>query len=134
MGIFSKIRDAILPGSVTKKDEPKVAPKTGGGFGADAAPRTTTTTAPQNASVTENDVEARLERMQGSDKLNWRTSIVDLMKLVGIDSSYENRKELAHELGNTSYTGSAEDNVWLHKATMRELAKNGGRVPASMMD
>ncbi|HNJ48166.1 MAG TPA: DUF3597 domain-containing protein, partial [Novosphingobium sp.] len=72
--------------------------------------------------------------MPGADKLNWQGSIVDLMKLVGIDSSYENRKDLAHELGNAGYSGSAEDNIALHKAVMQALAANGGKVPASMLD
>lgn len=52
--------------------------------------------------------------MSGADGLNWQSSIVDLMKLVGIDSSYENRKALAQELGNTDHSGSAEDNIALH--------------------
>ena len=56
------------------------------------------------------------------------------MKLLGIDSSYENRKELAQELGNTSYSGSAEDNIQLHKQVMQELARNGGKVPADLLD
>ena len=86
------------------------------------------------AAISEVDVEARLAAMAGADKLNWRTSIVDLFKLVGLDPSYANRKELAQELGRTDYEGSAEDNIWLHKATMREIAKNGGKVPASMTD
>ena len=71
---------------------------------------------------------------QGKD-LNWRSSIVDLMKLVGIESSLDNRKELARELGYTGdLDGSAEMNIWLHKATMKELAKTGGKVPATMLD
>ena len=69
------------------------------------------------------------------EKLNWRTSIVDLMKLVGIDSSLANREELAKELGYAGeLNGSAEMNIWLHKAVMRELAANGGRVPADLTD
>ncbi len=72
--------------------------------------------------------------MAGSDKLNWRTSIVDLMKLIGLDASYAERKELAEELGRTDYEGSADDNIWLHKQVMSELAKNGGKVPASLRD
>lgn len=67
--------------------------------------------------------------------LNWRTSIVDLMKLLDIDSSLANRKELATELGYSGdKDGSAEMNIWLHKAVMRELEKNGGVVPASLKD
>lgn len=69
-----------------------------------------------------------------AQKLNWRSSIVDLMKLLDIDSSLENRRELARELG---YTGSTEDtatmNVWLHQRVMEELRKNGGKVPASLV-
>jgi len=57
------------------------------------------------------------------------------MKLLGIDSSLDNRKELARELGYTgALDGSAEMNIWLHKATMRQLAANGGKVPAAMVD
>jgi hypothetical protein len=80
-------------------------------------------------------VEAVLEGLsaKSSQKLNWRTSIVDLMKLVNLDSSLEHRKQLATELG---YSGDMNDsaamNIWLHKAVMRKLAENGGRVPASL--
>jgi hypothetical protein len=83
------------------------------------------------------DVEAVLEEMakKNPQKLNWRTSIVDLMKLVGMDSSLANRKELATELG---YTGNMQDsaamNIWLHKQVLRKLADNGGKVPASLLD
>ena len=70
--------------------------------------------------------------MDGADKLNWRTSIVDLMKLVGLDPSYENRKELANELGDDDYSGKAEENIALHKHVMDKLADNGGKVPQSM--
>jgi 3-oxoacyl-ACP reductase-like protein len=81
------------------------------------------------------DVEAVLEALnaKSAQKLNWQTSIVDLMKLVGLDSSLQHRKELATELG---YTGDQNDsaamNIWLHKAVMRKLAENGGRVPSSL--
>jgi 3-oxoacyl-ACP reductase-like protein len=68
-------------------------------------------------------------------KLDWRHSIVDLMKLVGIDSSLANRKALAQELG---YTGDMNDsatmNVWLHKQVLRKLSENGGHVPANLLD
>ena len=56
------------------------------------------------------------------------------MKVVGIDASYENRKSLAHELGNADYAGSAEDNVLLHKQVIKALADNGGKLPADMLD
>ena len=95
--------------------------------GATAAP-------PQGGQV---DVDAVLTRMasENSEKLDWKKSIVDLMKLVGMDSSLSNRKELAKELG---YTGDMDDsatmNMWLHKQVMRKLSENGGKVPANLLD
>ena len=83
------------------------------------------------------DVEAVLEQLaaQHGEKLNWRTSIVDLMKLVGMESSLAERRDLADELG---YTGDKQDtapmNIWLHKQVLRKMAENGGVVPASLLD
>jgi hypothetical protein len=90
---------------------------------------------PQQADVDVEQVLADISRQRGNPDLNYKSSIVDLMKLLGIDSSLENRKELAQELGYTGERdGSAEMNIWLHKATMKALAANGGRVPASFID
>lgn len=83
------------------------------------------------------DVEAVLNDMaaRNGQSLNWRTSIVDLMKLLGLDSSLENRKALARELNYSGDTGdSAAMNIWLHKQVMRKLAENGGKVPADLKD
>ncbi|MCB2058603.1 MAG: DUF3597 domain-containing protein [Novosphingobium sp.] len=125
MSIFSKIKDAIFG---HKAEAATLAPEA-----APAAPvAPAAVEAP--AAISEVDVEASLSAMPGASGLNWQSSIVDLMKLVGIDSSYENRKDLAHELGNAGYSGSAEDNIALHKAVMQALAANGGKVPASMLD
>jgi hypothetical protein len=83
------------------------------------------------------DIEAVLTSMaeKNPQKLNWRTSIVDLMKLVGMESTLAERKELADELG---YQGDKSDtaamNIWLHKQVMAKMAANGGKVPASMLD
>jgi len=83
------------------------------------------------------DVETVLETMAAGTKqtLDWRHSIVDLMKLVGIDSSLANRKQLAQELG---YTGDMNDsatmNAWSHKEVLRKLSENGGQVPANLLD
>ncbi|PZT90243.1 MAG: hypothetical protein DI637_04410 [Citromicrobium sp.] len=125
MSIFGKIKDAIFGKEAKAQEAPKPQPT--GNAWADA-PVT------QPKATTEVDVASQLDAMQGADNLNWRTSIVDLMKLIGVDSSYENRKELAQELGNTDYSGSAEDNLWLHKRTMKELSANGGKVPAEFLD
>lgn len=68
-------------------------------------------------------------------KLDWRHSIVDLMKALDLDSSLADRKELAQELNYTGDTSdSATMNIWLHKALMKKLAENGGKVPAELMD
>jgi hypothetical protein len=91
--------------------------------------------APAGASQSPVDVEAVLNDLaaQNKQKLNWRTSIVDLMKLLDLDSSLAARKELAQEL---RYTGdmndSAKMNVWLHKQVMVKLAQNGGKVPEEL--
>lgn len=91
---------------------------------------------PVASSQTGVDVEAVLEglKAKNGDNLNWRASIVDLMKLVGMDSSLQHRKDLAKELG---YTGNTEDsaamNIWLHKQVMTRLAQNGGKVPDSLL-
>lgn len=72
---------------------------------------------------------------KNSEHLDWKKSIVDLMKLVGMDSSLSSRKELATELG---YTGDESDsatmNVWLHKEVLKKLAANGGKVPQNLLD
>jgi Domain of unknown function (DUF3597) len=81
------------------------------------------------------DVEAALTARQQAKgaELNWRTSIVDLMKLLDLDSSLDKRKALATELGYTgALDGSAEMNLWLHRRVMEELARNGANVPASL--
>ncbi|MGZ8321273.1 MAG: DUF3597 domain-containing protein [Telluria sp.] len=83
------------------------------------------------------DVEAILNKMAGStgEPLNWRTSIVDLLKLLNLDSSLQSRKELAQELDYKGDTGdSASMNIWLHRQVMNRLAANGGKVPADLRD
>ena len=81
------------------------------------------------------DVEAILteKASQKGEKLNWRQSIVDLMKLLDLDSSLAARKQLAQELGYAGeLNGSAEMNIWLHKQVMKKLADNGGKVPETL--
>ena len=134
MGIFSSIKDAIFGHKAQAAAPPASAALPEGGTVAAPQP-TAQPVAAAPAPVSEVDVEANLAAMGAGKNLNWRTSIVDLMKLLGIDSSLDNRKELARELGYTGdLEGSAEMNMWLHKATMQELAKNGGKVPAALTD
>ena len=83
------------------------------------------------------DVEAVLEGLAAKNpqKLNWRTSIVDLMKLVGMESNLVQRQELARELGYTgNMSDSASMNIWLHKQVLRKLADNGGKIPSNLLD
>lgn len=98
----------------------------------------TATTAPAAvAPMAEVDVEQVLNGMaqKAAERLNWRTSIVDLMKLLGLDSSLSARKELAQELHFTGDVGdSASMNIWLHRQVMNKLAANGGKVPADLKD
>jgi 3-oxoacyl-ACP reductase-like protein len=83
------------------------------------------------------DVAAVLNGLAAThaERLDWQHSIVDLLKLVGIDSSLAARKELATDLGYTGeLDGSAAMNLWLHKAVMKKLAENGGKVPQELLD
>ena len=130
MSIFGKILSKIFPSNhpaVTQATAPAAPAESSPG----AAPASPAAAAPPV------DVEAVLSDMakKNPEKLNWRTSIVDLMKLVGMDSSLTARKELAQELnytGNT--TDSASMNMWLHKQVMRKIAESGGKLPADMKD
>ena len=142
MSIFGKIKDAIFghkaqaapnPATARPNEISGTSPNFQGTVSNQPTPAPATATAP--TAVSEVDVERNLTELGQGKNLNWRTSIVDLMKLLGIDSSLDNRKELARELGYAGdLDGSAEMNIWLHKATMRELAKNGGKVPAELTD
>ncbi|MDR3505098.1 MAG: DUF3597 domain-containing protein [Acidocella sp.] len=119
MGIFSTIMDKIL-----HHDAPAAAT---------SAAVDTPSAAPAPAPV---DVEAVLSQMADSkgNGGNWRESIVDLLKLLGMDSSLAARKELANELNiHAGEDGSAEENIALHKAVMEKLAENGGKVPDSLL-
>jgi hypothetical protein len=133
MSIFSKIKDAIFGHKAAQADAPKAptpqpAGATVGQTSAQAQPQ------PQ-MQVDVEQVLSQIAREKGNPDLNYRTSIVDLMKLLGMDSSLENRKELATELGYKGPTdGSAEMNIWLQKEVMRQLAAHGGKVPANLMD
>lgn len=127
MGFFSRIWDRITGHSAAAARPTGTAPP--------AASQAAPAQAPAPAAPV--DVEAVLEGMAATKGGggNWRTSIVDLLKLLDLDSSLEARKELASELGvNAGPAGSAEQNIALSKAVWAKLAANGGRVPASLRD
>mgnify|MGYP006189159287 CR=1 FL=1 len=90
--------------------------------------------APVDNAISEAEMAARIGAMPDADKFNWQTSIVDLMKLVGLDPSFANRKELAGELGMTDYEGTAEQNIALHHAVMNLLALEGGKAGGILTD
>jgi len=119
MSVFGSIMNAITFGAyknTTGEDHPAAA---AAAAPAAAAPAEPVAPPPPIAEV---DVNATLTQLCGDRNLNWQTSIVDLMKVLSIDPSLENRKSLAHELGYTgALDGSAEMNIWLHKTTMENL-------------
>jgi hypothetical protein len=145
MSIFSNILHKIFPGNHPAVTNPTPSVGSAGTSGTGGATTTSgtppvTPSAPQAtpaAAMPQVDVEAVLNAMaqKNAQKLNWRTSIVDLMKLLDLDSGLAARKELAHELGYSGDTNdSATMNVWLHKQVMQKLAQNGGKVPADLKD
>lgn len=132
MGIFGKIMGAIF-GTHAEAATPAPTPAGGSAPGAGAAPATGGS-APAAAAGSV-DVAAILDKAVAAkgEKLEWRTSIVDLMKALDIDSSLTARKDLAKELKFTGDTNdSASMNIWLHKQMMAQLAANGGKLPADI--
>jgi hypothetical protein len=141
MGIFGSIMDKIFSRAEASPQAGGTSSPVAPASEQQAAPATASTVA-QSAPATgagagsqSVDVEAVLSGMasKAGQQLDWRRSIVDLMKLLNLDSSLSARKELAQEL---QYTGDVNDsaamNVWLHKQVMRKLAENGGKVPDSL--
>ena len=129
MSIFGKIMSAILGSKANATPTSTGAPGSGAAAGTapTAAPSSTSTAATQSV-----DVAAVVDKAAAAkgEKLQWRTSIVGLMKALDVDSSLTARKELAKELG---YSGDSNDsatmNIWLHKQVMAKLAANGGKLP-----
>ncbi|HEX8301478.1 DUF3597 domain-containing protein [Sphingomonas sp.] len=142
MSIFGRIKDAIMGrgNGILRGESTPATPLAPAPAAAPAAPtpQNQQAAAPQPAPAEPVDVEQVLtEKLaaKGNPDLNWRTSIVDLMKLLDLDPSLDNRKELATELGYArAKDGSAEMNIWLHNAVMLELETNGAKVPAKLAD
>lgn len=135
MSIFSNILSKLGFGEAKKEGTTETAPVPE----APATQQTEPAPAPaQVRSISTVDVVAKLEELARShaEKLNWKVSIVDLMKLLGLDSSLAARKELAIELGcpANKMSDSAQMNMWLHKTVLQKLAENGGNIPADMLD
>lgn len=162
MGLFSKIleklglkkeKQAGATATVPEKDKPAApAPRAKVATPAKPAPAATARraatpkavpapAAPKVAAptpISEVDVVSKLENLAARNpaKLNWKTSIVDLLKLLDLESSFEARKEMAIELGCPPelMNDSAKMNTWLHKKVLQEIAENGGNVPKELLD
>ena len=139
MGFFSKILEKLGMGGAAAAPSPVAPPKyvpTSVVKSGMATPMTAAPPPPKAVALV--DVVAQLERRaaENAQKLNWRTSIVDLLKLLDIDSSFAARKELATELGCPAELmgDSAKMNMWLHKTVLARIAANGGNVPADLLD
>ena len=137
MGLFGKILEKLgFGGSASSASQSSTA-STQTTAGAPASPAAAPTeAAPRPVAVV--DVVAQLEKRAAANpqKLNWRNSIVDLLKLLDIDSSFNARKELATELGCPPdlMGDSAKMNMWLHKTVLQHIANNGGNVPKELLD
>jgi hypothetical protein len=128
MSIFGSIKDAIFGHSATAAPAPAPAPVAPAAQAAPVAAPAPTPAAPAPATATPAEIDARLAAIAASKGVesNYKTSIVDLMKLLGLDSSMSNRAELAKELGYTGDTNdSATMNIWLHSEVMKSLAHKG---------
>ncbi|MEO6579944.1 MAG: DUF3597 domain-containing protein [Sphingomicrobium sp.] len=135
MSIFGKIKDAIFghKTAVAPESRPQIPAGMAGGPG--ATPASGAETSASSGTVDVDQVLGEIAASKGNPDLNYKSSIVDLMKLLDLDSSLDHRKELADELGYTgARDGSAEMNIWLHREVMRQLAANGGKVPAGLME
>ncbi len=131
MGFFSSILEKL--GLKSAQAQPAAAPPP-----AAAQPAPAPAAPPPPTPIPVVDVVAHLEKLAAASpqKLNWKTSIVDLLKLLDIDSSYGARKELAVELGCPANLmgDSAQMNMWLHKTVLKKIADTGGNVPKELLD
>src|SRR5262245_43468038 len=131
MGLFSSILEKLGFGQKAESSKPAPAPAP------TSAPETAPAQTPRVVAVSVVDVVGKLEGLAAANpqKLNWKTSIVDLLKLLGLDSSLSSRKELATELGcpKEKMGDSAQMNMWLHKTVLQKLADNGGNIPKELL-
>jgi hypothetical protein len=130
MSIFGDIVNKIFHRAKPAEQAPAVEPQPV------PAPDAAAAATPAPAALSDVDVAAVMDQLasENSQTLNWRVSIVDMMKLLGVDSSLDHRKQLATEL---KYSGDMNDsasmNIWLHKQLMQALAANGGKLPADLL-
>jgi 3-oxoacyl-ACP reductase-like protein len=135
MGLFNTILEKL--GFGKKESAPAAAAPSAPAPAATPASAPAAPTAPAPVAISQVDVVSKLEGLAAasSQKLNWKVSIVDLMKLLGLDSSLDARKTLATELGcpQDKMSDSAQMNMWLHKTVLQKLAENGGNIPKELL-
>jgi hypothetical protein len=131
MSLFSSILEKLGFSQRAEPNKPAPAPAP------TSAPQAAPVEKPPVVAISAVDVVAKLESLAASNpqKLNWKVSIVDLLKLLSLDSSLEARKELATELGcpKEKMGDSAQMNIWLHKTVLQKLADNGGNIPKELL-
>ena len=131
MGLFSSILEKLGFGQQAEPSKATPAPAP------TSAPQAAPVEKPAVVAISVVDVVGKLESLSASNpqKLNWKTSIVDLLKLLNLDSSLEARKGLATELGcpKDKMGDSAQMNIWLHKTVLQKLAENGGNIPKELL-
>jgi hypothetical protein len=135
MGLFTAIMDKIFHPAAQPAAEPAPAPEPAPAAEPAAAPAPAAQASAPAPAAEPVDVEAVLSQMAEAKDGggNWRTSVVDLLKLLDLDSSLSARKALAQELDcHVGEDGTAEENIALHKAVMQKLEENGGKVPDSL--
>ena len=140
MSLFNKILEKL---GLRKKDQTAVKSPEFGSAGGGVAPRTSPERQKDDRipgqiprAISEVDVVKKLEQLSAGKALNWKVSIVDLLKLLDIDSSREARNELAKELGCPAdlMSDSAKMNTWLHKQVLKKIAANGGNIPQALLN
>ena len=131
MSLFSAILEKLGFGQPAQPNAPATAPASV------PAPQPVPIPAPAAVAISAVDVVAKLEGLAASNpqKLDWKVSIVDLLKVLGLESSLEARKGLAAELGcpKEKMNDSAQMNMWLHKTVLQKLAENGGNIPKELL-
>jgi hypothetical protein len=140
MGLFSKILEKLGINKPAKAETnaPKAPPAPQASPVPQSAPSAPPVAPAAPVAIAVVDVVAQLEKLAAAnpEKLNWKVSIVDLLKLLGLESSFAARKELAVELGCPSEKmgDSAQMNMWLHKTVLQKIADNGGNIPKELLD
>ena len=133
MGIFSKILGGVFGKKKQEAQEQKEA-EVKASSDASGNPAIADAVAPDASEQVDVDAVLSAKAAGKSEKLDWKVSVVDLLKVLDIDASYGARKELAAELGVSGYEGTAEQNIQMHKLVINKLAANGGIIHAELLD